>query len=188
MNLSYVYLLQDRTFKFLQPSNCKSAKVRFSFACPHALSQFIVDICVYMYIDKYKSVLYTYMTFIKVIHFKVSELLPDIQDMQSEARCDSKSISNIHFGSDCVKRHVLKQWPPIGPPAFLGALALGTLILSLCIYIYIHNHVILYFCLVAQELRLLQHRRPDEGASRTGVHGCACHRSRTRHTGSSSRE
>ena len=44
------------------------------------------------------------LKFIKMLGFGLLELLPDIPDMQSGAKCHSESISGIHFASKCVRK------------------------------------------------------------------------------------
>ena len=41
---------------------------------------------------------------IKMLGFGLSELLPDIRDMQSGAKCPSESNSGIHFAPKCIKK------------------------------------------------------------------------------------
>ena len=54
-----------------------------------------------------------------MLRCRVSELLPDIRDMQSGAKCCFDSISEIDFGPDRNQMNVLKPCRRIGPPISL---------------------------------------------------------------------
>ena len=66
---------------------------------------------------------YKWLTFIKLLFVKVSELDPDVQDMQSGAKCRSQSSLDIHVGSDRFQNHVLGQVFYHRSPSFLDARA-----------------------------------------------------------------
>ena len=64
---------------FLQSSGCKNSKIRFVFPHPHTAAQILFDIQIYIY--TYTSVLYECWKFMRILRFRVSDLLPNIRDL-----------------------------------------------------------------------------------------------------------
>ena len=67
------------------------------------------------WITKYICILYVYIVCykyrksIQMSHFKISELLPDIRDMQFGAKCCPEFSSDMHFGFRWIRRYVRGQ-------------------------------------------------------------------------------
>ena len=78
--------------------------------------------------------------FIKMLHFEISKLPPDIRVMQSGANCRYESTSDINFGPSRVQKGV-RPWVK---RLFLDSLAMEP---WLYIYIYMYIYIyILYMC------------------------------------------
>ena len=96
------------------PQAARTRKTISMISHPHTVAQTIVDIQIYTYIQTYIYTIYTSVLnkcrhIITIVRFRVSELFPNIWDMQSGAKCCSASISDIHCGLNCVDRHGLGQ-------------------------------------------------------------------------------
>ena len=88
-----------------------------------------------------------YLEFIKILHFTVSELLPDIRVIQSGAKCRYDFMSDIHFGSNNVQKPI---WGKCVRP-WVKRVFLNSLGLEPWSYIYI------YVCLLHFAYRRFHH-------------------------------